>query len=237
MVAVGEVFINGTVSGTSQYKGDEDLDGAQSASSYRILKWNGPGTVLYKLKTDALAPEHYQDAQDQGTVIVRYVVQSLEPKLTRLRIDSIFEPNSRHRTFPSDGWVETSEFIAIDTKFKEMDQVVQKAREQQQHKRQEERLKQVQAEIAGQRGALAAAQAKEQELQKQLAAFRQDRTARVRAMSADLKSSPYVQAKTLEPLNQGQTVTVLQRTASWYRVQTTGGEMGWVYRPMLEEIR
>jgi hypothetical protein len=47
------------------------------------------GTVLYKERPDTLAPEHFYDTGDIGTVVVRYVVRPMGPNMTRLRIDAL----------------------------------------------------------------------------------------------------------------------------------------------------
>jgi len=82
---------------------------------------------------------------------------------------------------------------------------------------------------------LAAARAKEQQLQAKLQeSSPANRTALVRTTSAQLKAAPYNQSPTLQALAQGDTVTVLLQTRAWYRVQTLNGQQGWVYRLMLE---
>jgi SH3-like domain-containing protein len=57
---------------------------------------------------------------------------------------------------------------------------------------------------------------------------------RVKTSSADLKVQAYNQAKTVRLLSEGDRLIVLVETPAWLRVQTAGGEPGWVYRLMME---
>src|SRR2546428_6488827 len=84
---VQQVTNDGIIRGTYQYKGTNQLDGAESVkTSPAFPKWTGGGTVLYKVRPNTLAPEHFYQSGDKGTVAVRYIVQPAGPDSTQLRI-------------------------------------------------------------------------------------------------------------------------------------------------------
>jgi len=111
---VQKVVDDGVIRGTSQYRGTKELDGAKRAETAGGLpSWTGPGTVLFKTRPGALAPEHFYASGNEGTVVVRYIVQTISPNLTRLRIDATFDADDHHGSHPSDGEVEKAEFASI----------------------------------------------------------------------------------------------------------------------------
>jgi hypothetical protein len=236
---VQQVTNDGIIRGTYQYKGTNQLDGAESArTSSAFPKWTGAGTVLYKVRPNTLAPEHFYQSGDKGTVAVRYIVQLAGPNSTQLRIDAIFQEDDRHHSHPSDGLVESNEFEAIAAKIKDLEDVAARQREEEAQKKQQQRVEELEAELDRENATLAAARAKEQQLQGKLQEPSPgNRTARVRTPSAQLKAAPYNQSRTLQTLAQGDTVTVLSQTRAWYRVQALNGQLGWVYRLMLEVAR
>ena len=233
---VQQVTNDGIIRGTYQYKGTNQLDGAESArTSSAFPKWTGAGTVLYKVRPNTLAPEHFYQSGDKGTVVVRYIVQPAGPNSTQLRIDAIFQEDDRHHSHASDGLVESNEFEAIAAKIKEQQDVAARQREEEDQKKQQQRVEELQAELDRENATLAAAKEKEQQLQSKLqASSPANRTARVRTSRAELKVAPYNQSETLHALSQGDTVTVLSQTRAWYRVQAPNGQQGWVYQLMLE---
>ena len=232
---VQEVTENGTIQGTWDYWGATELDGAAAAKTARgFEQWKGEGTVLYKVRPNTLAPEHFYESGDQGTVAVRYIVQPAGPNLTRLHIDAAFTEDSHHHSHPSDGQVENSEFAVISLKMKDLEDQERKQREEAAQAEQEKKFEELQAELDREKAELTALTTKEQQLQKQVDESQGGRSAQVRASSADLKAAPYNQSKTLQLLSQGEAVTILLRTPGWCRVQAANGEQGWVYRPMLE---
>ncbi len=121
---VDEVARSGSIKGTFEYRGDEQLTGAQfSDKSPLFPAWTEPGKVFYKIRSKALSPSHFLNSNDVGTVAVRYVVQERGPNLTRLFIDAVFIENARHHGHPSDGYVETCEFGEIGKLLKDREQL------------------------------------------------------------------------------------------------------------------
>jgi hypothetical protein len=232
---VREVVNDGIIRGTSQYKGMKELQGAESAEvSNAFAKWTEGGEVLYKVRIDALAPEHFHESNDQGTVTVRYIVQPAGASSTKLRIDAIFVENDRRQTHASDSLVESSEFAAISAKLKEMEEREANLRAEAAHEQQEKEIDELQARLDSEQAQLRSSMAREQQLQQELKQRQNFKSARVRTASADLKASPYNQSKTLQLLSQGEGVTILLQTANWCRIETSAGVQGWIYRLMLE---
>jgi len=227
---VQQVTNDGIIRGTYEYKGTKDLDGAESANSSKAFPpWTGQGKVLYKIRPHTLSPEHFYQSTDEGTVAIRYIVQPLTPSGTRLRIDAVFVEATLRKRHASDGRVEGSEFEAISDRMKDIEDAEAKRHDQQQRQ-----LEQLQAQLDQETARLRAATAKQQQLEEQLQQQQVLHAARVKTFNADLKAEPYNQSKTARLLSQGEQLTVLMETPSWYRVQMATGEQGWVYRLMLE---
>lgn len=121
---VDEVARSGSIKGTFEYRGDEQLTGAQFSDKSQLFPaWTEPGKVFYKVRPKALSPSHFLNSNDVGAVAVRYVVQERGPNLTRLFIDAVFIENARHHGHPSDGYVETCEFGEIGKLLKDREQL------------------------------------------------------------------------------------------------------------------
>ena len=231
---VQAVTEDGIIRGTEEYRGAGELDGAVPAkNSAAFKKAPPPGTALFKLRNETIAPEHFANPNDIGTVAVRYIVNKLGPKKTRLTIDAIFQEESHPRRHLSDGTVENAEFLAISDEIKDIEDREAKQRQDAANAVQARNLAKLQAELQDERHKLKAAQAKEQALQSKIQALNSGKQVEVRTASADLKADPYNGSKTLQLLPHGAVVTVLKQTRSWYRVQTADGARGWVYSLML----
>src|SRR5581483_490019 len=228
---------DGIVRGTSEYKGTAELYGAGSAkNSDAIKKPAPPGTVIYKVRTETIAPEHFENTNDQGIVVIRYVVQALGPKSTRITIDSVFVENSHHHTHLSDGTVENAEFLAISDNLKSLEEEQAKKLRDAAFAKQQEKLEVLQSALEEEQRQLKAVNAKRQELQNKIQEAHGGRQARVKAVAADLKAEPYTDARTLESIANGGEVTLLWRTHSWYQVQSAAGTTGWIYGLLLEPL-
>lgn len=232
---VQSVTEDGIIRGTFEYKGTSQLEGASPAkSSDAFPAASGQGTVLYKVRSKTLAPEHFRDSGDQGTVTVRYIVQSLGPQSTRLRIDAIFRQDAGHRSHPSDGTPENAEFLVIADKLKDIADQQQKRLAERAAAQQAQQLAALQAELEQENIQLKAVLAQQDQVQKEIQQLQDASAAQIKTSSADLKAAPYVSSTTLQALPPGETVTILRRTPNWCRVQTKNGAQGWVNRRMLE---
>jgi hypothetical protein len=260
---VSDVAHTASIKGTFEYRGEDELTGAQFAETSRLFPpWTGPGKVFYKIRTKALSPTHFLNSNDVGTVAVRYIVQERGPNSTRLFIDAIFVENAHHHDHPSDGYVETCEFGDIGKRLKERDELIAEgqpgAHSQESSSRSEPRkatapsapvakteaprveivdsakTADLQRAINEQKSLLAADYDGLAKLQKQAGQIRSAEFVRVKADRAELKASPYAHARVVEALKKGQEVTVLGKSAYWYQVRAEDGEEGWISHSFLE---
>jgi SH3-like domain-containing protein len=130
--------------------------------------------------------------------------------------------------------VETAEFLAISDQIKDRHDREAKEKQDAQYAAQEKKMAELLSQLDQARADLKTVNAKEQDLARKVHAVSGGKPGRVKTAGADLKAEPYNQSKTLKSLSQGDAVTVLLETRSWYRVQAASGEQGWVYRLMLE---
>lgn len=232
------ITVDGIVRGTGEYKGTQDLLGAIPVKTSDAFKKAAPdGTVLYKLRGHTIAPDHFDNSNDEGTVTVRYVVKSLGAKSTRLSIDAIFVEDSHHRSHLSDGTVENAEFIAISDDIKSLEDQEAKRRQEAEYGKQQQELSALQAKIESEKSGLKAVTEKQQTLLAQLKQAQPGKAGAVRTDTAVLKAAPYTAAKTIQVLAKGDPLTVLLKTRSWYEVETSGGAKGWIYALMIEVNR
>jgi Bacterial SH3 domain len=232
---VQEAVNDGVIRGTFDYKATRELDGAESATtSSAFPHWTDKGMVLYKIHPNTLAPEHFYESTDVGTVVVRYVVLALGPSSTRLRIDAVFEQDSHHYTRASDGSVESNEFEAISDRIKDLEDRAAERRRADALEEQLGKVKEIQTQLDQENARLGVLTDREQQLQKQVSGLQSGKSVRVRTASADLKAAPYNQSKTLQVLSQGEPVTLILQTPGWLRVRASNGTQGWVFGLMLE---
>jgi Bacterial SH3 domain len=235
---VQEVIDDGLIRGASEYKGTRDLDGATSAKQSKAFPaWTGEGKVFFKVRSDTLAPDHFHESNDKGTVTVRYIVQSLGPNSTRLRIDAVFVEDSHHHSHTSDGSVESNEFVEISDKLKDLEDLEQKHASELAHQQEVKKLEELKATLDQETAKLQALEEKEKQLENQLRVRQSGVQVRIRTARADLKAEPYTASNTIQTLPQGELLTVRLRTANWWRVQASDGTQGWIYRLLLEESK
>src|SRR5271169_3321407 len=112
--AVQAVVNDGIIQGSKEYNKDKFVDKASPATSSSLFEeWKGPGKAFYKVRTEVLSPVNFKESNDQGTLAVRYIVQSKSAQQTILRIDAVFVEDFRHVVHPSDGSVESAEYRDI----------------------------------------------------------------------------------------------------------------------------
>jgi len=251
VTTVEDVARGGIIRGTFEYAGDEQLDGAEFTETSRLFPtWTAGGKVFFKYRDKTLAPKHFVESNDVGTVVVRYVVQEIGPTSTRLTIDALFVENGGHHGHPSDGYVETCEFAEIGKRLKEFDQQEtlrasghEFSPGQESSSRGDEATAEVsgmakagdlQRTIADQQAQLAAETASLQQLEAQSRKARTAEFVRISVERAELKTLPYAHARSVEALKQGQEVTVLAKTTYWYRVRAEDGQEGWISHASVE---
>jgi hypothetical protein len=236
--AVEAIVNNGIIQGSKEYNKDKYIENATAATSSSLFpEWKEPGKVYYKVRTAVLAPLNFKESKDEGTLAVRYVVQSKDASKSLLRVDAVFVEDFHRIAHPSDGSVENAECQEIENQIDAVET------EKKQH---EEREKQSQDKLAAQAlerkhladeaSALAAAQTSAQTLDQHLEYLRHQAERVVKAPGGELKTAPFHSASKVKSLEAGAEVVILIVTPYWYGVETTDGQHGWINRGQLEPL-
>src|SRR5215471_16286219 len=255
VAVVEEVAHSSVIKGTFEYRDEEQLTGAEFAEKVGFFPApTGAGKVFYKLRKKTLSPAHFINSNDVGTVAVRYMVEKSTASTTRLTIDAVFVENGRHHWHASDGYVETCEFAEIGKRFEEYEQLRAEggsgassssssshesssrgeATKQMVVEADDPQTRDLERVIAEQRAQLQAEQAQLQQLEAQARQLRTAEYVRVSAERAELRALPYMHARVVEAVKQGQEVTVLARSHAWDEVRAEDGQQGWVAHTLLE---
>jgi hypothetical protein len=235
---VQEIVGDQTIRGTYMYDRDKALTGAVTAESTPLFDhWGGPGKVFYKVRTEVVAPRHFLDSADLGTVAVRYVLTSVSPERTRLRIDAKFVEKAHRVAHESDGTVESSEYKAIEERLQAMQSAQQEAADAQRHR---ESIALAQQTFLRQRedesSRLAAAQNSAQDLEHRIDALRHEVERRVKSPGARLKAAPFLSAANIAELAAYTEVVVVIVTPHWLGVETPQSQRGWLPLDQLEPL-
>jgi uncharacterized small protein (DUF1192 family) len=238
LVALQEVLQDQTIHGTLMFEREPTLTGAITVESTSLFApWKGGGKVFYKIRTDAIAPRHFLGSADQGTIAVRYVVTSVSPVRTRLRIDAIFVEAARRTAHPSDGTVESSECKAIQDHLQAIQIAVQQAADAQ---RRRESLDLARQTFIRQREdettLLAAAQSSVQDLEQRINSMRHEIERRIKAPGVSLKAAPFRSAANVANLPAYTEVVILIVTPHWYGVETPNRQHGWLPLDQVEPL-
>ena len=236
--ALNEVLEDQIIHGTLIFDKQPILTGATVAESTPLFEpWQGPGQVFYKIRKDAIAPRHFLDSADQGTIAVRYVLSSASPGRFRLRIDAIYVESTRRKLHPSDLTVESSEYKVFQDHLQAIQFAAQEAADA---KRRLESAELVRQTVIRQREdettRLAAAQSSVQDLEQRISALRHEVERRVKAPGADLKAAPFRAAANVKTLAADTEVVVVIVTPHWYGVETPDGQRGWMPADQLETL-
>ena len=236
--AVETVVDNGIIRGSFEYNKDKYIDKATAATSSTLFpEWKEPGTVFYKVRTGVLAPANFKETRDEGTLAVRYVVQSKNASKTILRIDAIFVEDFRRTPHASDGTVESAEFRDVQDHVDALE--LQKTQAQQSEKHRQEELAKQALERKSEEDeavALANAQTSVQGLEQHVQDLRRQAERVIKAPGAQLKSAPFHTASNLKALDAGTEVVIMVVTPYWYGIETESGQHGWVQREQLESL-
>jgi hypothetical protein len=226
------------VRGTYVYENAKVLTGALPANSSSYFgTWAGPGRAFYKVLTGAVAPRHFKDSGDAGTITVRYVVQGQSESRTHLRIDAVFVEDSHRKADISDGSVESAEFKEIQDRLRQIQFADQEAaalvkKRQEQDEREAALLRQRQEETAK----LEVAESSLKSVDSQIRELRHKVVVTVRNEGTELKSAPFHSAAKIQSLAAGTEVVVLILTPSWLGVETTDQHRGWLRLDQVEAI-
>lgn len=227
-----------TIHGTYIYDKQQTLEGATEESSSKFFEpWTGPGQVFYKVRTQAIAPRHFLESADQGTIVVRFVLITLTGDRSRLRIDAVYVEEA-HRTYHiSDGTVEAAEFKVIQDRllaiqFNEQEAADAKKRRDSAELVRHNYLQQREDETTR----LANAQESVKDLQERVQKLRREVDRRVKAPGADLKAAPFREAATIAPLAAYTEVAIVIVTPYWLGIEEADGQRGWLPIDQLETI-
>lgn len=234
--AVQYVIQDQIIHGTQVYAREDELTDAEpaTASAYYGI-WPGPGQAYYKIRRGALAPRHFKNSTDIGTITVRYIVLGVAPNRTHLQIDAVFVEDGSKKIHDSDTTVETSEFAEIQG------QILRIQREERETAEAQARQQQIRAseadakERAAEAARLQDAESSVNSLQ--LRAHELEHDAEVRVIDkADLKSAPFQRAATIASVAADSDVLVEIITPYWYGVETTDGHRGWLRRDQVKPL-
>ena len=235
---VRDVAEDSIVRGSYVYEKEQTLSGAVPAKSVGYFgPWQGPGHVFYKVLTGALAPRHFKNSSDVGTIAVRYIVEPVNETRTRLRIDAVFIETGRRRVDASDGSVEAAEFKAIQDKLHKLQLAQQQAADLSAKREQEELAKQLLVRQRNEEaGRLASAQKSVAALEQRVSELRRQTQMRVIETGGQLLSAPFHSAAVLQKLPGHTELLLVIITSYWYGVETPTGQHGWVHRQELEPL-
>jgi hypothetical protein len=232
--AVDEVVNNGKIEGSKEYNKDKFIDNAFAASSAAVFEeWKGKGKVFYKVRERVLAPMNFKESADEGTLAVRYIVQSKTAQQTILRIDALFIEDFRRTIHPSNGSVESAEYKEVQDHVDASQLQKKQAAENERHRQE---LLAKQALERKKEEAEEMAQASSETLQQHVENLRRQLERLVKAPGAELKSAPFHSATSLKSLNAGTEVVILVVTPYWYGIETDDGQHGWINRAQVEAL-
>jgi hypothetical protein len=234
--AVQEVLQDQTIHGTQVFDREPTLTGAVIVQSTPLFEsWKGEGKVFYKIRKDAIAPRHFLETADQGTIAVRYVVTSVSPERTRLRIDAIFVETAHRVVHSSDGTVESSEYKVIQDHLHAIQFAEQEAADAQRHRESIDLARQTFIrQREDETTLLAATQASVQDLEQRVSSLRHELERRIKAPGASLKAAPFRSAADVANLTAYTEVIIVIVTPRWYGVETPNGQRGWLPLDQLE---
>ena len=236
--AVEAIVNNGIIQGSKEYNKDKYIENASAATSSPLFpEWKEPGKVYYKVRAGVLAPLNFKESKDEGTLAVRYVVQSKDASKTILRIDAVFVEDFHRTVHASDGSVESAECQDVENQIDAV--AAEKKQSQELEKQRLEKMAGQELErkrLANEASALAAAQSSAQTLDQRLAYLRHQAERVIKAPGGQLKSAPFHSATNVKSLEGGAEVVILIVTPYWYGVETTDGQHGWVNRGQLEPL-
>lgn len=226
------------IHGTLVFDKEPTLTGAEAADATPLFDpWKGQGEVYYKIRANAIAPRHFLESGDAGTIGVRYVIIPVTEDRTRVKVDAVYIESSHKIVHPSDGNVEKSEMQEIKDA---MDSLQEAAMQAADVRRRELSAELVRQSYTRQREdettRLTNAQSTEKEMEQQIAALRHELERRVKAPGADMKAAPFQSAANLKTLAAYTEVVVLIVTPNWLGVETPEGQRGWLPIEQLEPL-
>ncbi len=237
--AIVPIVNDSIVYGTYSYEKEKQLRGAKPAS---VVKFFGDvpddGKVFFKVLENVLAPRHFKETADLGTIYIRYIVQGTGPGTTAIHIDALYVEKNRRRPHQSDGTVEQSEFQAIKDRLEKMQSDAREINDLA-----EKPAPSVSAPAPAAIDArgnvpepVSPTVSSADELEKRVTDLKHRVEMRTAGGGAALKAAPYRTAATLQSLPAQTEVLVVVLTKYWYGVETADGHRGWVHRSQAEAL-
>ena len=224
------------IHGTLVFDKEPTLTGAEAVDSTALFDpWKGQGEVYYKIRANAIAPRHFLESGDQGTIAIRYVIIPVDQERTRVKVDALYFETAHKIVHPSDGTVEKSEMKEIKDS---LDSFQAAAMEAADARRRELSAELVRKSYARQREEettrLSTAQSNIKDMEQEIVSLRHELERRVKAPGADLKAAPFQSAANLKTLAAYTEVVVLIVTPHWLGIETPEGQRGWLPIEQLE---
>jgi hypothetical protein len=236
--ALHEVLEDHIIHGTRVFEREPILNGAEEVASTPLFgHWQGAGKVFYKVRTEVVAPRHFKESSDAGTIAVRYVVVSLTPQRTRVQIDAIFVESAHKVVHTSDLTVEASEFKAIQEHLQANQLAEQETRDLKRRRDSADLVKKTMIRRREDEATLlASTQSSVKDLEERLKGLRHEIERRVKAPGTDLKAAPFQSSAKVATLPAYTEVVLVIVTPHWYGVETPNGQRGWVAIEQLEAL-
>jgi hypothetical protein len=234
--ALNEVLDDHIIHGTHVFDREPTLTGAETATSSPLFApWEGKGKVFYKVRKEVIAPRHFKESTDLGTIAVRYVVTGLTPQRTRMRIDAVFVESGHRTIHASDGTVESSEYKEIQEHLQALQLAAQEAADVKRRRDSADLVRQTFIRRREDETALlTSTQSSIKELEERVKGLRQELERRVKAPGSDLKAAPFQSAAKVQTLPAYSEVLIVIVTPHWYGVETSQGQRGWIAMDQLE---
>jgi hypothetical protein len=238
MQALREVLGDNMIHGTLIYDKEPVLDGAKSADSTPVFgAYSGSGRVFYKVRPDAIAPRHFLDSADQGTIAVRYILTTISPERVRLHIDALYVEKNHRVVHISDGTVEASEAKAIADHLNAIQFTEQETAEASRRRESAELVKETQLrQHLAETKLLEQTQGSVQDMERQILLLRHEMERRVKAPGAQMKAAPFLSSASLAAVPAYTELLVVIVTPHWYGVETPDGHRGWLPVGQLEPL-
>jgi hypothetical protein len=226
------------IHGTLMFDKEPTLTGAEAIDATPLFDpWQGPGEVYYKIRAEAIAPRHFLDSADQGTIGVRYAIVPVAEDRTRVKVDAVYIESAHKTIHPSDGSVEKSEMNEIKDALDSLQQAAMEAADARRRALSAELVKQSYARQRDEESnRVNNAQTTEKQMQQEIASLRHELQRRVKAPGADLKAAPFQSAANLKTLSASAEVVILIVTPHWLGVETPEGQRGWLPMEKLEPL-
>lgn len=236
--ALHEVLEDRIIHGTRVFEREPILTGAEEAPSTPLFpRWPGGGKVFYKVRTDVIAPRHFRESSDLGTIAVRYVIISVTGQRTRVQIDAVFVESAHRAVHASDGTVESNEYKAIQEHLQAIQFAEQQAADIKRRRDSADLVKQtIIRKREDETALLASTQTSVKELEGRLKDLRHEVERRVKPPGTDLKAAPFQSSAKVTTLPAYTEIVIVIVTPHWYGAQTPDGQRGWISIDQLEPL-